>query len=137
MSFGKIIDENIRKNLKKIVALVGDIILCTFAIILYAVRAELDLISGLIMILFAFKPYVTTYINLVFKGEAEAAIMENDVLRKEVAYQREIAEWRIQMAALRGEVPPAVMSNEDWNKANEALAPAPNPNPGDTYDDSD
>ena len=119
--FKKIIDDNIKKNIKKIVALFGDIILTAVTIMLYAVRAELDIFTAVIMILFAFKPYLTTYINLVFKGESEAVLLDNNILRQELGFQRELSEWKVQMAAIKGTAEDGVRATSEWNEANSGI----------------
>ncbi|MCK5610024.1 hypothetical protein KAR91_49580 [Candidatus Pacearchaeota archaeon] len=120
-TFKRIIDENIRKNLKKIVALFGDALLTAFAVVLFAMKAELDIVSTIMFALFAFKPYVTHYVNLVFKGEAGEAILENNILRQELGYQRELSGWELKVAAMNNSAPNAVKANKDWNDANSAI----------------
>ena len=73
------------------------------------------------MILFAVKPYFNTYINLVFKGEADMQILENLQLKQQLEYEREVAEYKIQIASKTGSAENGIIANKDWNDANEAL----------------
>lgn len=113
--------ENIKKNLNKISVIIGDLIITIFAILLFAVKAELDAVSLLIMVLFAIKPYFNTYINIVFKGEADMERLENLQLKQQIANDREISEYKILIASHTGKVENGIIANKDWNDANEAL----------------
>jgi len=113
--------ENIRKNLRKISVIIGDIIITIFTIMLFTVKADLDIFTFGIMILFAIKPYFNTYISLVFKGEADMQALENTQLKQTIVYDREIAEYRVILAAKNGKVDNSVIATKEWNNANEAL----------------
>lgn len=133
--------ENIQKNLKKISATIGDIIITTFTVILFAWKSNLDAISALFITIMALRPYITLYVNLITKGEASDAekelittqaqlnalksqaanITAQQELKQQLSYERELAEFRVQLAAAKGEVPEAVKYNKDWVDTNEEL----------------
>jgi len=117
----EVIKNNVKKNAKKLAGILGDIVSSVFVVSLFAVQGQVTLVTGLAMILFAVKPFVYTYITLVFKNESENLIIENDLLKQQLAYVREIAEYRVQIAAKNGRIPETILENETWNEANAKL----------------
>ena len=53
--------------------------------------------------------------------ELTVAYKSNDELKKDIAYQREIAEYRVQSEVLKGRIEKSIEANKDWNDTNEAL----------------
>ncbi|KKM93833.1 hypothetical protein LCGC14_1204460 [marine sediment metagenome] len=113
--------DNIKKNIKKISGIFGDIVLTLISVTLFAWKAELDMITFLMMLVIGIKPFVTMYVNVVTKGEADIISKENSQLKQTIEYHREISEYRIRIAASTGKVKNGVISNKNWNDSNEAL----------------
>lgn len=53
--------------------------------------------------------------------ELSVAYKTNDELKKDLEYQREIAEYRVTVAAIKGDTEDGVIANKDWVDTNEAL----------------
>jgi hypothetical protein len=93
------------------------------------------------MALMAVKPYVIMIVNICSKGEIKRLEIEfqtsqerekhlrerihweqekNSMLSK-IAYEREIAEWRVQVAAMTGEVVESASYTTEWNIKNKQI----------------
>ena len=114
-------EANVKKNIKKISALMGDIIITIFSVLLIGIRTELDWIIILLWVVYAVKPFLTMYVNLVFKGDVSELNQHNIQLNQQLLYERDIAEYRCILAAAKGEVPAAIMANRNWVEANSNL----------------
>lgn len=113
--------SNIKDNIKKISAIIGDMIITFIALMLYVFSEGFDFVSAFIIIAFSLKSYLTLYINIVFKGDSaikDQAIMD---LQTQLNYHQEIAGYQIQLAAVKGEVPKTVMNVYDWNEINKKI----------------
>ena len=92
--------NNIQDNVKKISAIIGDMLITFIALILYIVSEGFDFITGFIVIVFSLKSYLTLYINIVFKGDAEIKDQQILDLRTQLNYHQEVAGYQIQLAAM-------------------------------------
>jgi len=81
----------------------------------------MDIISSLMMVTFAIKPFVIMYLNIVFKGESDLKEKENMQLKQQLAYSRETAEYRVVLAAREGRVENGLVATKDWNDTNEKI----------------
>lgn len=113
--------ENIRKNLAKISATIGQMIISILAIIMIIVREGYDMITALIIIAVALQPFFNWWINLIFKGESELKDNEIALLNQKLGYQQEISQYQIQLAAKNGKVPEIITHVYDWNEINRKL----------------
>ncbi len=102
----------------------ADILITIGAIMLFSVKAELDLLTTFVMLAFAIKPFTTLYLNIVFKGETNAIVNENDQIKQQMVYERVIAEHRCTIAARDGKVPDAIIANYEWNVVNNQIGNA-------------
>lgn len=107
--------------MKKISANIGDIVITLVTIGMVTLKGGIDFMTMIIMMLFAVKPFLFTYLNLVFKGETDDLITINSQLVQQLKYDREISEYKIQLAAIKGSQEKAVKANMDWNDANDPL----------------
>jgi len=121
MSLRKYWQNNVKKNMKKISANIGDIVITLVTIGMVTLKGGIDFMTMIIMMLFAVKPFLFTYLNLVFKGETDDLITINSQLVQQLKYDREISEYKIQLAAIKGSQEKAVKANMDWNDANDPL----------------
>ena len=115
-SFEKLIDywkTNISSNLKELSATIGSMITIVFALILFGIKSELDLMTILITVVLAMQPFFNIYINIIFKGKSEAKDRENLMLTRELEHVREVSGYKVQIASVR--------AVKDWNDANEHL----------------
>jgi len=119
--FKKVLEENIGKNLKKMVALIGDVIIAVMMVAIFAMKNYLDLPTTMIMILLVIAPYIRHYVELIFKGEVSELQQNNLRISEQLSYEREISEYRCELAAAKGEVPKAIVANKTWYDANTAL----------------
>ena len=62
--------KNIKDNSRVILGTIGDALMKIMILMLFVLKTEMDLWSGMIMILFALEPFVRNYISLIFKGES-------------------------------------------------------------------
>lgn len=115
--------NNIKVNMKKISAILGDVIITVITVMLFAAKSELDAIATMMMIIMAVKPFIVMYVNLVFKGETEDVTKLNMQLTQKLAYTQELAEYQIKVAAMEGKIPEAVIANKVWNDTNDAPKP--------------
>jgi hypothetical protein len=113
--------ENIQNNLKIISALIFLILSKVLAIVFLGMRLGLDWLLILIILEIALEPFIIIWMRIIFTGEVSASKIEADILKAQLEYEREIAEYRIQIASKTGEVVRAVKSNKDWNDANKGL----------------
>lgn len=134
-------EDNVRKHVKLISGILGDVLIKIFTILLYSLKADLDTAVFLYVLLFGISPYIILFINIVFKGETQQKDLEiqklqidnawkdkiislqrsNDELVTRLQYKNEIAEYRCLLAAKEGKVPDAVIANKDWNDTNDKL----------------
>ena len=121
MSIGKILTNNINSNSKKIAAIIGDIILTIFTVLLIAFKSDLDITTTIILLAVAVRPFITTSLNIIFKGEANAILNQNEILKGQIETQQEIHEYRCRLAASLGEVPVAIASTKAWLTLNDKL----------------
>ena len=120
-AFKKVLNENIGKNIKKIVALVGDVLVAVLMVGIFAVKAKMDIWTGVIMILLVLAPYLRHYVELVFKGEVSQLTLDRTKLIEQLVYEREISEYRVLIAAKDGKVPDVIVSNKDWYTSNRTI----------------
>lgn len=113
--------DNIKSNIQKISAVLGDIIMGMIIVALYAIKSGIDLSTMLMMMALTIRPYIFQSINLVFKGEKVDLEHDNLKLRENLIHERELAEYKITLAAAKGQVPEAVKANKDWIDTNKEL----------------
>ena len=105
--------DNVMSNIKKISATFASMITTLFGLILYGFKADLDIVTILITIVFAMQPFFNIWINIIFRGESEILEREVVFLNKELNFQRDLSEYQLKVVALK--------ANMDWEKANEIL----------------
>ncbi len=124
--------SNIQENIKTVSAIIFLILTKVFAIIAFGIKLELDLVTILIILYFALDAYIVIWMRVIFTGEVSATKIERDIIQQqivydkdnhinELAYEREISEYKIILAAAKGEVPGAIISNANWNTLNERI----------------
>lgn len=116
-------EENVRKNVKILSWIIGEVIVTIFTVIFYCIRAELDAITTSIVLVFGVAPYIRIQVYFIFKGEIrtlKSQLIEEHRLR---VYERDIAEYRCVLAARDGKVPEAIIANRDWYEFNKILTP--------------
>ena len=105
---------NVRTNYKKISAIFGSMIIMILGLILYGNKADLDVSSILMTIVFAMQPFLTILINIMFKGESELKDRQIDLLKQELEFSRELTEYQLKVIALK--------ATADWDKYNDLIA---------------
>jgi len=105
---------NIRTNYKKISAIFGSMIIMVLGLILYGDKADLDIRTILMTIVFAMQPFLTILINIMFKGESDLKDRQIDLLRQELVFARELTEYQLKVIALK--------ATADWDKYNDLIA---------------
>ena len=113
--------QNLQENLKIISAIIFLIISKVLAIVFLGIRLGLDWLLILIMIEICLEPFIIIWLRIIFTGEVSATQTEKNLLQQQLYYQQEISEYRIQLAAIKGEVPASVMANKLWTEANKEL----------------
>ena len=113
--------KNIKENSKVILGTIGDALMKIMILALFVLKTEMDLWSGLIMILFALEPFVRNYISLVFKGEVIKGDIELAELKEQLKSIQELSEYRVQLSAIKGEPVGVMRFNDEWLKANERI----------------
>ena len=110
---GGYISNNVMGNIKRISATFASMLTTLFGLILYGIKADLDIGTILITLVFALQPFINIWVNIIFRGEAE--ILEREVLflNKELEFQRDLSEYQLKVVALK--------ANSDWQKANTIL----------------
>ena len=124
MTWQKIADylrDNISRNIKKLMATVGSMITTFLATIVYVTKEGYGWRDAIIILLLALQPFFYVYINIIFRGESELNQQQLLLLQRELDFMREIAEYRVLLAAKEGKVPAAILSNYDWNDINKRL----------------
>lgn len=123
---------NIKKNAKKLNAIMADILIAIITAILYGITAKLELTIVLILVVFTIKPYIFSYISIMFKGElADIAEShkeniniineENARLKQQLANQLELSEYKIKIASMQSNVEKAVIGNKEFNDTNKKI----------------
>lgn len=120
-SIGNVFKQNVESNAKKILAIIGDILLTIFTVILIAVKAEMDIVTTVVLLAISVRPFITSSINIIFKGESDAILQQNKMLTKQLETQQEVHEYRCRLAASLGETPAAINSTAEWLKLNDQL----------------
>lgn len=123
-AWDKLVDywqENIRQNIKKISASMGQMIISLIALILLVVKEGYDPITALILIAIAMQPFFNWWINLIFKGESDLKDQEILQLKTRLEYQQEISGYQIQLAAKDGSIPGVIVNVHDWNEINRKI----------------
>jgi len=105
---------NVRTNYKKISAIFGSMIIMVLGLVLYGHKADLDLSTILMTIVFAMQPFLTVLINIMFKGESELKDRQIDLLKQELISQRDLTEYKLKVIALK--------ATADWDKYNDLIA---------------
>ena len=113
--------ENITQNIKKISAIMGNMVINMLAIIIFVIKEGYVWSEALLIIVLAMQPFFYLYVSIVFKGESELKDHEIMQLTQKLYYERELAEYRTQIAAKDGKVPGVVVSVADWNEVNRKL----------------
>lgn len=125
-------EENIRNNLKVISALIFIIIGKMLGIIFLGIRLGLDWILILIILETTLEPFIIIWLRVIFTGEISMSEVEREIitaqakfekdnLNDKLKYEREIAEYRIQLAGIKGNVQEAVIANKDFNDTNQKI----------------
>lgn len=110
---GAYLRDNVMSNVKKISATFASMVTTLFGLILYGFKADLDIVTILITIVFAMQPFFNIWINIIFRGESEILEREVIFLNKELNFQRDLSEYQLKVVALK--------ANMDWEKANDIL----------------
>ena len=124
--------ENIQNNLKVISALIFLVISKSMGILFIGLRLGLDWLLILIILEVSLEPFIIIWLRIILTGEISASQVEKEIVseqlaqreagyQKEKAYEREIAEYRVQLAAKTGQATKVIIANKDFNDANEAL----------------
>ena len=113
--------KNIKDNAKVILGTIGDALMKIMILLLFVLKTEMDIWSGMIMILFALEPFVRNYISLVFKGEVVKGDIELAELKQQLESIQELSEYRVQLSAIKGEPVGVMRFNDEWIRANELL----------------
>ena len=96
----------------------------------------LDPLLIAILLMVTLESYIYIWLRIIFTGEVSASQIEKDIIREELLnkdkqfdekmkYEREIAEYRVQLAAKTGQATKVVIANKDFNDANNALSVNP------------
>jgi len=92
------------------------------AIVFLGMRLGLDWLLILIILEVSLEPFIIVWMRVVFTGEMAATEVEKRILQEQLGYEREIAEYRIQLAAKSGEVENAIRANKDFNDSNTKIS---------------
>lgn len=131
---GDVWRANIRANYKVIAAILGDIFISVIMVMFYMINFGWDMGLFGFSALMAIKPYVIMIVNICSKGELKALQIkynasqerekhlreritweqEKNTMLSKLSYEREIAEWRVQVAAMTGEVVESAHGATDW-----------------------
>ena len=114
IKFRKYLRNNVANNISKIAANFGSMITTIITISLYAVKAQLDWITTVIVIMCAINPFFSIWINIIFKGKAEVSDQEIESLKQNLIFEREISEYKLRVVALK--------ANKTWEETNQLLA---------------
>ena len=125
-------EQNINENMKTISTIIFLILTKIMAIVIFGLKLGLDPLTIAIVIYFAVDAYIVIWMRVIFTGEVSASKIENDILqqklildedrnREQIAYMREISEYRVTLAALKGEIPASIMATADWNILNDRM----------------
>jgi hypothetical protein len=123
-TWDKLVDlwrENIRKNLAKISATIGQMIISLFALIMLIMKEGYDIVTGLILLAISMQPFFNWWINLIFKGESELKDHEINMLSQKLEYAQVLNEYRVLLAAKDGKIPDTVIAVHDWNELNRKI----------------
>jgi len=140
-TLGEEVQHNISTNSKTILSILGDIVTLILMVIIFAVNGGMSFADMGFIILMGVKPYLVMLINITTKGEIKDLSATNQLLEQkqqfliekiehekekkdylqQVLHEREIAEWRVQLAAAEGRVRNAIEGTSDWNMANDIL----------------
>jgi len=140
-SIGEEVKSNISVNSKTILSIFGDIAILLMMIIIYAVNGAMSLADMGFIMLMGLKPYLVMLVNITTKGEVKDLAATNQLLEqrekfleervrhgmekedhmRQIIHERDIAEWRIQLAAAEGRVRATIKGNADWIMANNQL----------------
>ena len=113
LKFRKYMRNNVTNNISKIAANFGSMITTIITILLYAVKAQLDWVTTIIVIMCAIQPFFSIWINIIFKGKAEVSEQEIESLKQNLIFEREVSEYKLRIVALK--------ANKTWEEANQLL----------------
>jgi len=113
--------ENIRKNLKKISATLGQMIISGMAIIIVILKEHYDWGTAIILIAVSFQPFFNWWMNLIFKGESELLEQQIKLLTQQLVYERDVSEWKVRLAAIKLNGESAIRAASEWNECNERI----------------
>jgi len=140
-TLGEEVQHNISTNSKTILSILGDIVTLVLMVMIFAINGGMSFADMGFIILMGVKPYLVMLINITTKGEIKDLSATNQLLEQkqqfliekiehekekkdylqQVLHEREIAEWRVQLAAAEGRVRNAIEGTSDWNMANDML----------------
>lgn len=133
--------SNIRSNYKLISAIMGDILISMIIVMFYMMNFGWNISLFLFTTLMAIKPYLIMIVSIFSKGEVKSLQIEynlsqerekhlrekliweqekNTMLTK-AQYEREIAEWRVQVAALTSKPIESIKQTAKWNEKNDQI----------------
>ncbi|MCP4651644.1 MAG: hypothetical protein GY853_16405 [PVC group bacterium] len=135
------VESNISTNSKTILSIFGDIATLFIMVLIYAINGGMGLADMGFILLMGIKPYLVMLVNITTKGEVkdlettnklldqknnflkERILFENEKRNhlKQIIHERDIAEWRIQLAAAEGRVRSTISGAADWDIANAQL----------------
>jgi hypothetical protein len=128
---GKIIQfwiDNFVKHYKIISATITEVVITGVIILAYGLRSGMHFSDILFAIWISIQAALFLLMRLIGKGEVAEAVEKlneankrNDQLIEKAGYDRVIASYAIQMAAIKGQVPESIIGNERWINANELI----------------
>lgn len=119
--------ENIKKHYKLLSAILTEMVITVFIILTYAYRSGLDIGNILFIMVISVQGMLFLGMRLIGKGEVENVkelldiqIGENDQLKLSATYNRDLSEYRLQIA-----IRDAIIANKEWVDSNELLKKEP------------
>ena len=109
--------NNVTKNVKELMATLGSMILTLLATIIFVLKMGFEISDAFIIILLELQPFCYIYIKLIFSGESHLKDAEIELLKKTLADERQLTEYRIKLVARDA----VILSNEKWNELNEVI----------------
>lgn len=132
---------NVKSNYRFISAILGDILISMIIVLFYVLNFGWNPSLFTFCTLMAVKPYLIMIVSVVSKGEVKRLQIEYNLsqerekhLREKLVweqeknsmisklnYEREIAEWRVQVAGLTGKPVDSIKATYKWNEANDQI----------------
>lgn len=113
--------QNIENNLKTISALIFIIVSKMLGIIFLGLRLGLDWLLIFIILEVSLEPFIIVWLRVIFTGEVAASEVEKRILQEQLAYERELSEYKVRLAGYTGKVDDSIRANKDWTDTNQGL----------------